>query len=47
MMVIRYLIFYDVYFMFALISSRIPVFHLDYVRNNVYVCCTIVDLFCK
>ena len=31
------LIFYDVYLMFALITSRI--LHLDYVRNNVHVCC--------
>ena len=32
----------------GLITSRI--LHLDYVRkgsNNVHVCCTIVDLFCK
>ena len=37
MMVIRNLIFYDVYLMFALITSRI--LHLDYVHNNVHVIC--------
>ena len=33
-LVIRNLIFYDVYLMFALITSRI--LHNDYVRNNVH-----------
>ena len=41
-MVISNLIFYDVYLLFALITSRI--FHLDYVHNNVKVCCTILHL---